>query len=94
MVVRIFNSMMRIDRSRPGGCDRRRRHGWQTLWNVIIRSANPAPHRLDLRRHPIVMGDFVTVRMMSGGQSASVSLMMMNANVGFLQYPRGGPPTR
>ena len=31
-------------------------------------------HRLDLRRH-LVMGDFFTVRMMSGGQSASVALL-------------------
>ena len=28
----------------------------------------------------LVMGDFVTVRMMSGGQSASVGLMMDNAD--------------
>ena len=34
----------------------------------------------------IVMGDFVTVRLMSGGQSASVGLMMMNA-MSLLQYP-------
>ena len=34
----------------------------------------------------IVMGDFVTVRMMSGGLSASVALMMANA-MSLLQYP-------
>ena len=34
----------------------------------------------------IVMGDFVTVRLMSGGQTASVGLMMMNA-MSLLQYP-------
>ena len=39
------------------------------------------------------MGDFVTVRMMSGGQSASVSLMMANA-MSLLQYPAGGGQRR
>ena len=34
----------------------------------------------------VVMGDFVTVRLMSGGQSASVGLMMVNA-MSLLQYP-------
>jgi putative spermidine/putrescine transport system permease protein len=34
----------------------------------------------------LVMGDFVSVRLMSGGQSASVGLMMMN-QVALLQYP-------
>jgi putative spermidine/putrescine transport system permease protein len=32
------------------------------------------------------MGDFVTVQMMSGGQSASVGLMMRNS-ISLLQYP-------
>jgi putative spermidine/putrescine transport system permease protein len=34
----------------------------------------------------LVMGDFVTVRLMSGGQSASVGLMMIN-QISLLQYP-------
>ena len=32
------------------------------------------------------MGDFITVRLMSGGQSASVGLMISN-EVSLLQYP-------
>jgi hypothetical protein len=32
------------------------------------------------------MGDFVTVRLMSGGQSTSVGLMMAN-QLAYLQYP-------
>ena len=32
------------------------------------------------------MGDFITVRFMSGGQSASVGLMMAN-QISLLQYP-------
>jgi putative spermidine/putrescine transport system permease protein len=34
----------------------------------------------------LVMGDFVTVRLMSGGQSASVGLMIVN-QMSLLQYP-------
>ena len=34
----------------------------------------------------LVMGDFATVRLMSGGQSASVGLMIANG-IGMLQYP-------
>jgi putative spermidine/putrescine transport system permease protein len=34
----------------------------------------------------LVMGDFATVRLMSGGQSASVGLMISN-QIGMMQYP-------
>jgi putative spermidine/putrescine transport system permease protein len=86
MVVPIFNSMMRIDRSlleaaRDGGAS-----GWQTLWNVILPLAKPGIAIGSIFVVTIVMGDFVTVRLMSGGQTASVGLMMMNA-MSLLQYP-------
>ena len=86
MVVPIFNSMMRIDRSlleaaRDGGAS-----GWQTLWNVIVPLAKPGIAIGSIFVVTIVMGDFVTVRLMSGGQTASVGLMMMNA-MSLLQYP-------
>jgi putative spermidine/putrescine transport system permease protein len=86
MVVPIFNSMMRIDRSlletaRDAGAS-----GWQTLWNVIVPLCKPGIAIGSIFVVTIVMGDFVTVRMMSGGLSASVGLMMMNA-MSLLQYP-------
>jgi putative spermidine/putrescine transport system permease protein len=86
MVVPIFNSMVRIDRSlleaaRDGGAS-----GWQTLWNVILPLTKPGIAIGSIFVVTIVMGDFVTVRLMSGGQSASVGLMMMNA-MSLLQYP-------
>ena len=34
----------------------------------------------------LVMGDFITVRLMGGGQRASVGLMISN-QIGLLQYP-------
>jgi putative spermidine/putrescine transport system permease protein len=86
MVVPIFNSMMRIERSlleaaRDGGAS-----GWQTLWTVILPLCKPGIAIGSIFVVTIVMGDFVTVRLMSGGQSASVGLMMMNA-MSLLQYP-------
>ena len=86
MVVPIFNSMMRIDRSLLEAARDAGATGWQTLWNVIVPLCKPGIAIGSIFIVTIVMGDFVTVRMMSGGQSASVSLMMMNA-MSLLQYP-------
>ena len=86
MLVPIFNSMMRIDvrlieAARDGGAA-----GWQTLWFVVVPLCKPGIAIGSIFIVTIVMGDFVTVRLMSGGQSASVGLMMMNA-MSLLQYP-------
>ena len=86
MVVPIFNSMMRIDRSLLEAARDAGASGWQTLLNVILPLCKPGIAIGSIFVVTIVMGDFVTVRMMSGGQSASVSLMMMNA-MSLLQYP-------
>ena len=52
MVVPIFNSMVRIDRSLLEAARDAGASGWQTLWNVILPLCQ-ARHRdrLDLRRH-------------------------------------------
>jgi putative spermidine/putrescine transport system permease protein len=86
MVVPIFNSMMRIDRALLEAALDAGASGWQTLWNVIIPLCKPGIAIGSIFVVTIVMGDFVTVRLMSGGQSASVGLMMMNA-MSLLQYP-------
>src|SRR4029078_10230672 len=86
MVVPIFNSMMRIDRSLLEAARDAGASGWQTLWTVIVPLCKPGIAIGSIFMITIVMGDFVPVRMMSGGQSASVSLMMMNA-MSLLQYP-------
>jgi putative spermidine/putrescine transport system permease protein len=86
MVVPIFNSMMRIDRSLLEAALDAGASGWQTLWNVIIPLCKPGIAIGSIFVVTIVMGDFVTVRLMSGGQTASVGLMMMNA-MSLLQYP-------
>jgi putative spermidine/putrescine transport system permease protein len=86
MVVPIFNSMMRIDRSLLEAARDAGASGWQTLWNVIVPLCKPGIAIGSIFVVTIVMGDFVTVRLMSGGQTASVGLMMMNA-MSLLQYP-------
>lgn len=86
MVVPIFNSMMRIDRSLLEAARDAGASGWQTLLNVILPLCKPGIAIGSIFVVTIVMGDFVTVRMMSGGLSASVALMMANA-MSLLQYP-------
>ena len=86
MVTPIFNTLMRIDRAlveaaRDGGAN-----GWQTLTNVIIPLAKPGIAIGSIFVVTLVMGEFATVRFMSGGQSASVGLMMAN-QISLLQYP-------
>ena len=86
MVVPVFNSMMRIDRSLLEAARDAGASGWQTLWNVVIPLCKPGIAIGSIFVVTIVMGDFMTVRLMSGGQTASVGLMMMNA-MSLLQYP-------
>lgn len=86
MVVPIFNSMVRIDRSLVEAARDAGASEWQVLRHVIIPLARPGIAIGSILVVAVVMGDFVTVRLMSGGQSASVGLMMVNA-MSLLQYP-------
>jgi putative spermidine/putrescine transport system permease protein len=86
MVVPIFNSMMRIDRSLIEAAVDAGASGWQVLTNVIIPLSKPGIAIGSIFVVTLVMGDFITVRLMSGGQSASVGLMMAN-EISLLQYP-------
>ena len=81
MVVPIFNSMMLIEAAVDAGAS-----GWQVLTNVIIPLSKPGIAIGSIFVVTLVMGDFITVRLMSGGQSASVGLMMAN-EISLLQYP-------
>jgi len=86
MIVPIFNSMMRIDRSLIEAARDAGASGAQILWNVVIPLSKTGIAIGSIFVISLVMGDFVTVRVMSGGQSASVGLMMANS-IGLLQYP-------
>ncbi len=86
MIVPILNTMLRIDKSlieaaRDGGAN-----DWQILTNVIIPLTKPGIMIGTIFVLALVMGDFVTVRFMSGSQSANVGRLISN-DVGLLQYP-------
>ena len=86
MVVPVFNTMMRIDKSlieaaRDGGAS-----SIQILTNVIIPLSKPGIMIGSIFIVTLVMGDFITVRFMSGGQSASVGRIISN-EIALLQYP-------
>jgi putative spermidine/putrescine transport system permease protein len=86
MVVPIYNTMMRIDRSLIEAARDAGAGGWRVVTEVIIPLSLPGIAIGTIFVVTLVMGDFITVRLMSGGQSASVGLMMANA-MSLLQYP-------
>lgn len=86
MVAPIFNTMVRIDRrlieaATDAGCGT-----WRVIVEVIVPLCKPGIAIGSIFVVTLVMGDFITVRLMSGGQSASVGLMISN-EVSLLQYP-------
>ncbi|WP_240705219.1 ABC transporter permease [Pacificoceanicola onchidii] len=86
MVVPIFNTMMRIDTSLIEAAADAGASGWQTLWHVIVPLTKPGIMIGTIFVVALVMGDFITVRFMSGSQSANVGRMIQN-DIGLLQYP-------
>ena len=86
MVTPIFNTLMRIDRSLIEAARDAGASGRQVLTNVIIPLAKPGMAIGTIFVVTLVMADFSTVQVMSGGQSASVALMMKN-QMSLLQYP-------
>jgi len=86
MVVPIFNSMMRIDPSVIEAAYDAGAGTWRTVWHVILPLCKPGIAIGTIFVVTLVMGDFVTVQMMSGGQSASVGVAMNNKRA-LLQYP-------
>ncbi|MEL6102819.1 MAG: ABC transporter permease [Pseudomonadota bacterium] len=86
MVVPIFNTMMRIDKSLIEAAADAGATGWQTLWHVVIPLTKPGIMIGTIFVVTLVMGDFITVRFMSGSQSANVGRMIQN-DIGLLQYP-------
>ena len=86
MIVPIFNSMAKInpnliEAARDAGAS-----GWQILWGVIVPLSKTGIALGSIFVVTLVMGDFFVVRVMSGGQSASVVSAMKN-NIDQLYYP-------
>ncbi|MFT8244298.1 ABC transporter permease [Roseomonas sp. BN140053] len=86
MMVPIFNSMARIDRSLIEAARDAGASGWQTLWNVVIPLCKPGIVIGSIFVLCIVMGDFVTVGIMGGQQIASVG-KVIQVQMSYLQFP-------
>ena len=86
MIVPIFNSMARIDRSLVEAAVDGGAGGWRVLWEVIIPLSKTGIALGSIFVITLVMGDFFVVRIMSGGQSASVVSSLAN-EIAVLQYP-------
>lgn len=86
MLVPIFNSMMRIDRSLLEAAEDCGASAWQTLWNVIVPLTRTGIVIGSIFVITIVMGDFVTVGVMGGQQIASVG-KVIQVQTSYLQFP-------
>jgi putative spermidine/putrescine transport system permease protein len=86
MIAPIFNSMMRIDRDLISAALDAGASGFQVLKEVIIPLSAPGIAIGSIFIVTLVMGEFVTVRMMGGGQISSVGYLMSN-QIRSLQYP-------
>ena len=86
MVVPIFNTMMRIDKSLIEAARDNGASGFQTLVHVIIPLTKPGIMIGTIFVITLVMGDFITVRFMSGSQRANVGRLISN-DISLLQYP-------
>ncbi len=86
MVTPIFNTMMRIDKSLIEAARDAGASSLQVLTNVVLPLSKPGMAIGTIFVVTLVMADFSTVQVMSGGQSASVALMMKN-EMSLLQYP-------
>ncbi|MGQ4809538.1 Putrescine transport system permease protein PotH [Candidatus Entotheonellaceae bacterium PAL068K] len=86
MIVPIFNAMARInpavlEAAVDAGASR-----WQVIREVVIPLSKSGIALGSIFVITLVMGDFFIVKIMSGGQSASVVLAMSN-EIALLQYP-------
>lgn len=86
MIVPIFNSMMRIDRSLLEAASDAGASGWQTLWSVIVPLCKSGILIGSIFVVTIVMGDFVTIGTMGGQQIASVG-KIIQVQTSYLQFP-------
>lgn len=86
MIVPIFNSMMRIDRSLLEAASDAGASAWQTLWNVVVPLSRTGIIIGSIFVITIVMGDFVTIGVMGGQQIASIG-KTIQVQTSYLQFP-------
>ncbi len=86
MICPIFNSLMRIDRTLISAATDAGASGFQILQEIVLPLAAPGIAIGSIFVTTLVMGEFATVRVLGGGQTASVGYMIRN-QIGSLQYP-------
>lgn len=86
MIAPIFNSLMRIDRNLITAAQDMGASGLATFKEVILPLSAPGIAIGSIFIVTLVMGEFVTVRLMGGGQAASVG-KLIQTQIGSLQYP-------
>ena len=86
MIVPIFNSMMRIDRSVIEGAYDAGANEIQILSNIIIPLCKPGIVIGSIFVITVVMGDFITIGIMGGQQLASIG-KVINTEMNYLQLP-------
>ena len=86
MIVPIFNSMMRIDKSIIEGAYDSGANEVQILSNIIIPLCKPGIVIGSIFVITVVMGDFITIGIMGGQQLASIG-KVINTEMNYLQLP-------
>ena len=86
MIVPIFNSMMRIDKSIVEAAYDAGASELQILRNIIIPLCKPGIVIGSIFVVTVVMGDFVTIGIMGGQQIASIG-KIINTEMNYLQLP-------
>ena len=86
MVAPIFNSLMRIDRTLITAAEDMGASGLAVFREVVLPLSAPGIAIGSIFIVTLVMGEFVTVRLMGGGQAASVG-KLIQTQIGSLQYP-------
>ena len=86
MIVPIFNSMVRVDRSLIEAAVDAGAGTWQVMINVVMPLSKPGIAIGSIFVIAMVMGDFVTVDVLGGGQVASVGKQIAT-QLSYLQFP-------
>jgi putative spermidine/putrescine transport system permease protein len=86
MIVPIFNSMVRIDRGLIEAANDAGASTRQVIWTIVLPLAKPGIAIGSIFVIAMVMGDFVTVDVLGGGQVASVGKQIAT-QLSYLQFP-------
>ncbi|MGD1950131.1 MAG: ABC transporter permease [Leptolyngbyaceae cyanobacterium] len=86
MIAPIFNSLMRIDRTLIIAAEDMGASGFEVFREVVLPLSAPGIAIGSIFIVTLVMGEFVTVRLMGGGQAASIG-KLIQTQIGSLQYP-------